>query len=80
VEKLEKLACRAHFSGKFWFGDFGSETFQSHFEASNDTFWGKKFTIVAPSPLTLFYTLRPFQWCENHLNQSSYVEVMPTIS
>jgi hypothetical protein len=29
VEKLEELVCRAHFRGRFQFGDLGSGTFQS---------------------------------------------------
>jgi hypothetical protein len=50
----------------------GFRTFQSHFEESNDIFRGKKFASIASNPLTLFYTLRPFQWPEK-LPQPEFV-------
>jgi hypothetical protein len=55
-------------------------TFQRYFEASNEIFWDKKFASIAFIPLTLFYTLRPFQWCKNHLNWSLYAKFMPPTS
>jgi hypothetical protein len=56
AKKLEKISCRAHFSGKSQFGDLRSITFQSHFEASNNMFWGQNFVRIATSPSRLFHT------------------------
>jgi hypothetical protein len=78
--KLEELVCRAHFSGRSQFGNLGSRTFQRHFEASNGTFWGQNFASIVSNTLTLLYTPKLFKQCENHLNGSSYAEVMPLAS
>jgi hypothetical protein len=40
VEKIGGISLQGHFSGKSQLGKLGSETFQSHFEALNDVFWG----------------------------------------
>jgi hypothetical protein len=58
VEKFEELACGTHFRGKYQFGDFGFQTFQSKFEASNGTFWGKKIVSIALS----------LQYCSKNIN------------
>jgi hypothetical protein len=41
VGKLGLLACRVHFMGRSHFGDLGSKTFISSFEALNNHFWSK---------------------------------------
>jgi hypothetical protein len=53
---------------KFDFGDLGSRTFQSPFEALNSGFWGQNFVSIAHYLSTLFYTSIDFQQHENHLN------------
>jgi hypothetical protein len=40
VEKIGGINLQGHFSGRSQFGKLGSRTFQSHFEALNDVFWG----------------------------------------
>jgi hypothetical protein len=40
VEKIGGINLHGHFSGRSEFGKLGFEAFLSHFEASNDIFWG----------------------------------------
>jgi hypothetical protein len=40
VEKIGGINLQGHFSGKSQFGKLWSRTFQSHFEALNNIFWG----------------------------------------
>jgi hypothetical protein len=79
VEKIEELACRAHFSGRSQFGNLGSRTFQIHFEESNGSFGGQNFVIIASNPLIMFYTLRPFNDVKN-TSIISYADVIPLAS
>jgi hypothetical protein len=77
---MELLACRAHFRHMSCFGDLRSEKFWSSREALNGHFGGPNFEDIASKFLTLFYTLRDFQWHKDHLDWSSYEEVVPPIS
>jgi hypothetical protein len=60
-EKLEELAYRVHFRGRSQFGDLGFKNIQSQYEASNNTFWDRKFVSLTCDPSTLFYILKSFQ-------------------
>jgi hypothetical protein len=50
VETIGGINLQGHFKGRSELGKLGFETFQSHFEASNDMFWGQEFLnfIYAP--------------------------------
>jgi hypothetical protein len=43
AEKIGGIILQAHFNGRSQFGKLGFETFQSHLEASNNIFGGRKF-------------------------------------
>jgi hypothetical protein len=51
VEKIGGINLQGHFSGRSQFGKLGFETFQSHFEASNDIFFGSKLSYNMLDPL-----------------------------
>jgi hypothetical protein len=78
---MEESAWRVILMAGPSFGKLGFEIFWSHFEASNDIFWGQNFLSFSLDHMMLFYTSIPFQqWCKNHVNQSSYAKFMPPTS
>jgi hypothetical protein len=76
VEKVELLACNAHFKGNSYFCDLGSKNLWIMFEVLNGIFQGQNVAKKLPNISTQFYTSRAFQQRKYHLNQILYEEVM----
>jgi hypothetical protein len=79
--KIGGIRLQGHFGGWIKFGNLGPKNHLKYFRAilrhQTTLFYGKKLTAEIDS---ILYTHIPFQPCENHLNQSSYVKVMPPSS
>ena len=72
VEKVEELVHRTIFTDDTKFGKLGSKTFQEHFEASNDIFWGKTLFLWWNTFFLLFSTQRPFQRHMKRINERGF--------
>ena len=79
--KLEELACMAQFSptSSSWVICQCLKYFRAILRHIM-TFSGWKNSKPSAKPSTFLYTPRAFQRCKNHLNRSSYEEVMPPAS
>jgi len=56
MEKVEESTLRTIFTSETQSGKLGSESFQEHFEASNDIFWGYNFVALVPHIFFLYST------------------------
>jgi len=72
VEKVEESAHRTFLPAIPNLAKMEYETFRECFEASNDIFWGQKFTTFVCNHFILFYTQIYFQPCKKCIDRSSY--------